>query len=30
MDIEALLREPIFLMDIGWSEWRWYLRLDQV
>ena len=24
-DIEALLREPIFLADIGWSEWRKYL-----
>ena len=25
IDIEALLREPIFLADIGWSEWRRYL-----
>ena len=25
MDIEALLREPLFLADIGWAEWRRYL-----
>jgi hypothetical protein len=24
-DIEAWLQEPIFLADIGWSEWRRYL-----
>jgi hypothetical protein len=25
MDIDAWLQEPLFLADIGWSEWRWYL-----
>ena len=25
VDVEAWLKEPIFLADIGWSEWRRYL-----
>ena len=25
IDVEAWLKEPIFLADIGWSEWRRYL-----
>ena len=25
VDVEAWLREPVFLADIGWSEWRRYL-----
>ena len=25
VDVEAWLKEPVFLADIGWSEWRRYL-----